>query len=182
MPVATRHRPKIKIMAKNLVACGDVLDYTVPNGETIVSGAPVLVGDVLGVALVGGIEGETIAVQIEGVFELPKKTHATTEALAQGAPVYFDDAEGQKKMTNSDANGANKLVGYAYAAAASTASTVQVLLKSQAKVSVAENVAQITTANGSDAATTQALANATKTSVNAILTALKEAGIMVADA
>jgi hypothetical protein len=46
---------------------------------------------------------------------------------------------------------------------------------------VADNVAQVATADGSDPATTQALANALKTSHNAVLTALKEAGIMVAD-
>ena len=46
---------------------------------------------------------------------------------------------------------------------------------------VAANVAQEATADGSDPATTQALANALKTKVNAILTALKNAGIMEAD-
>lgn len=43
---------------------------------------------------------------------------------------------------------------------------------------VAATVAAEATANGSDAATTQALANALKTKVNAILTALKNAGLM----
>jgi len=45
----------------------------------------------------------------------------------------------------------------------------------------AANVAAETTADGSDEATTQALANALKVKVNAILTALKTAGIMIDD-
>lgn len=47
-----------------------------------------------------------------------------------------------------------------------------------AALSPAEAVAAISTADGSDAATTQALANATKAKVNAILVALKAAGLM----
>lgn len=39
-------------------------------------------------------------------------------------------------------------------------------------------VADIATADGSDAATTQALANATKAKVNALLAALRAAGII----
>ena len=47
---------------------------------------------------------------------------------------------------------------------------------------VLANVAAITTADGSDAGTTQTLANANKAKINALLAALKTAGIMVADA
>lgn len=45
----------------------------------------------------------------------------------------------------------------------------------------AANVAAVATADGSDADTTQALANALKVTVNAILTALKTSGIMIDD-
>ena len=53
-----------------------------------------------------------------------------------------------------------------------------------APIAITSGVAQVAavaaeaTANGSDAATTQALANALKTKVNAILTALKTAKVM----
>lgn len=47
---------------------------------------------------------------------------------------------------------------------------------------VAANVAAEATVDGSDAETTQALANALKVTVNAILTALKAAGLMRTDA
>lgn len=63
--------------------------------------------------------------------------------------------------------------------AAPTAAAVQAAL---ARVIAVDNIAAITTADGSDAGTTQTLANATKAKVNAILVALKEHGLMVADA
>jgi hypothetical protein len=44
------------------------------------------------------------------------------------------------------------------------------------------NIAAIATADGSDPATTQALANANKAKINAILAAMKASGAMVADA
>lgn len=166
-------------MAQNLIACGDRIDYVVPEATTVTSGNPVLIGDKLGVALNSGVAGETVVVQLEGVFELNKKTHASTQALTLGAPVYWDASV--SKVTNTSNAKANKHIGYAFAAAASDAATAQVLLASSANEPQAANVAAISTVNGSDAATTQALANDTKTSVNAILTALKGAGIMVAD-
>jgi len=46
---------------------------------------------------------------------------------------------------------------------------------------IATNIAAEDTADGSDAATTQALANALKVKVNALLAALKAAGLMAAD-
>lgn len=167
-------------MAKNLVACGDVLDYLIPSGEVIESGDPVLVNDVMGVALVSGVEGEIISVQLEGVFSLPKKTHASNQALAQGDAVFFDHTDG--KVTNTSNGGLNPQVGVAYNDALSTSASANVRLGAGTVLPAAANVAAIGIANGSDAATTQALANETKTTVNAILTALKAKGIMVADA
>lgn len=51
----------------------------------------------------------------------------------------------------------------------------------EAGFDLAVNIAAEDTADGSDAGTTQALANALKVKVNALLTALKAAGFMVAD-
>jgi len=108
-------------MAQNFITCGDVLDYTA--GGAIASGAPVLVGDLLGVALVAAAaSGDVIAVQVEGVFEIAKRTHASSAAMAQGTKLYWD--AGNSRLDNTDNSGANKHVGYAYAAAASTAATV----------------------------------------------------------
>lgn len=111
---------------KNYIACGDVLAYTVPAATTITSGQPVLVGDRLGVASNDGVTDDVISVEIEGVFEIAKRTHATTAAITQGSKVYWDATN--SRIDNTDNSGANKHVGYAYAAAASTAALVQVIL------------------------------------------------------
>src|SRR5690349_14311412 len=100
-------------MAQNLIACGDVFDYTVPSSTTIASGDPVLVGKKLGIALVSGTEDDIIPVQMEGVFSVTKKTHASTQALAQGDAVYWDNSA--KKVTNTSNGGAYPLVGFAFA-------------------------------------------------------------------
>jgi predicted RecA/RadA family phage recombinase len=168
-------------MATNLIAAGEVLDYTVQAGETISSGDPVLVGDTVGVALVDGVEDDVIPVQICGVFELTKRAHASTAAISQGDVVYFDESAG--KIDNTSDSATNKIAGVAYEAAASTATTVKVKLVSGSIFSqeAAANQAANATANGSDAASTQALANALKTDFNALLAKLKAAGLMVAD-
>ncbi len=51
-------------------------------------------------------------------------------------------------------------------------------IKKLAEGRVATTIAAEATANGSDAATTQALANALKTKLNAVIAALKAAGLM----
>ena len=62
----------------------------------------------------------------------------------------------------------------------STYAVTTALAKSGVAVPVA-NAAAVSTADGSDAATTQALANALKTKLNTVLAAMKTAGVMVAD-
>lgn len=111
-------------MAQNHIACGDILPYVA--GATITSGQPVLAGDLLGVALAGGVSGDTISLAVEGVFSIAKRTHATTAAMAQGSKVYWDAAN--SRLDNTDNTGANKHVGWAYETAASTAATVNVRL------------------------------------------------------
>lgn len=110
-------------MAQNYIFSGDVFEYTVPASTTIASGDGVLIGDVFGVALGGGTTGAVIQVMTEGVFTLPKTTGA---AISVGAKVYWDNTT--KKITATDASGANKLAGYAYAAELSSAATVKVKL------------------------------------------------------
>lgn len=99
-------------MAKNLVAPGDVLDYTVPSATTIASGDPVLIGDLLGVALIGGTTGDMIPIQVEGVFTLAK---TTGEAWTLGSKLYW--SAGTSKVTTTATS--NKHIGYAAADAAS---------------------------------------------------------------
>jgi len=109
---------------QNYIAPGDVL--TVVAAAAVVSGQGLLVGDLLTVAAGNAAIGESVSVLVEGVFTLPKRTNASTAAMPQGSPVYWDDTN--KRIDNTSNTGANKLAGYAYAAALSTAATVQVRL------------------------------------------------------
>lgn len=63
-----------------------------------------------------------------------------------------------------------------------TASSVDTVEAALGRTVPIDNVAAVATADGSDADTTQALANQLKITVNAILAALKEHGLMVKDA
>lgn len=155
---------------------GDVLDYTIPESTTITSGDIVNIGPALsGVAGKSGVEEEVIPVHIRGVFTLPKKASLV---IAVGDEVYVDVSDGKVSKTTT-----HKALGVAAAAAASDDTEVDVVLVPKrgdvnSTLAQAAVVAAVSTADGSDPATTQALANQLKTSVNAILTSLKEAGLM----
>lgn len=159
---------------KNFIEKGKTINLLVPNGG-YVSGEAVLVGDKLVICVTGGAEGETIAAMTCGVFKLNK----AGVAIAQGEKLYYDETNAV--VTNVVPG--NVFIGYAHAAALIGGATVDVnLANGVTSVEVVENIAAEATADGSDAGTTQALANALKVKVNAILAALKAAGVMVADA
>ena len=105
-------------MAQNYIESGEVKDFTLSG--TVAAGALVAIGDMVGVALGSGVSGQTIAVSLEGVYEVPKASGAIT----LGQKLYLDNGA----VTTSDNSGANKLVGYAWTAAVSAATTVQVKL------------------------------------------------------
>jgi predicted RecA/RadA family phage recombinase len=108
-------------MATNLRASGQVFDYIA--GATITSSSPVLIGDRLGVALIDGVSGDTIPVQVEGVFTIAKRT-GSGSAITQGSKVYWD--AGNSRIDNTDNSAANKHIGYAYKAATTADTTVDV--------------------------------------------------------
>ena len=108
-------------MATNLRASGEVYDVTLSG--TITSGSGILVGERLGVALVDGVSGDKIAVQVTGVWTLPKATGAG-KSFTQGALVYWDDTN--KRVDVTDNSGANKQIGWAYEAASTSDTTVSV--------------------------------------------------------
>ena len=58
---------------------------------TVASGAVVAMGNTIGVAIGGGVSGDTIAVAIEGVFELPKVSGAV---FVQGEKLLWDTSAG----------------------------------------------------------------------------------------
>lgn len=106
-------------MAKNYIQPGEVLDHVA--AAVIVSGQAVLLGKRVGIALGNAAIGETVAVQVKGVFNVPK---VTANVVAQGALLYWDDTA--KLFTTTV--GTNTLAGYAAAAAGNTATTVDIAL------------------------------------------------------
>lgn len=154
-------------MASTFLHEGRVLDVAAPRD--VPSGAGVLVGELFGVAQVAALNTVSVPIMTEGVHVLPK---TSAQAHAAGDQIYWDDTNHRCDNTN-----VGPLIGVAEAAAANPSATTQVKLRGLAQ-GVAASVAAIATADGSDAGTTQTLANATKVEVNAILTALKNAKLM----
>lgn len=92
-------------MAKNYVNSGSNIAY--PLTEDVESGGIVAMGNLIGVATTSGKAGETVDVQITGVWELPR---VGTEELSVGTPMFFDASAGA--LTTDDGGGANKKAGY----------------------------------------------------------------------
>ena len=74
-------------MAKNFVCDGKVMDYTNGGETAFASGAVVVIGDTVGIAVTAIAAGKTGAVEIEGVFTLPK---AANTALVQGEHAFWN--------------------------------------------------------------------------------------------
>lgn len=105
---------------KNYVQPGKTIDVVL--AAAITSGAAILVGALVGVATTTGGIGDTVAVSLEGVYNLPK----AVGAISQGAILYWDDTA--KNVTTNAASGANTKIGHAFLAALSGDATVDVKL------------------------------------------------------
>lgn len=162
---------------KNFVKKGDVLDYVNGSGDDIASGDVVDLGIGIGVAAANIADTETGSLAMEGVFSLPKTNPLV---ISQGDKCFWNNST--KKITKTA--GSNTLAGYCVEAAASTDAFVKVSIEplgekdSSGSLGAAVFVAQIATADASDLATAEALANANKAKINALLTALINAGLM----
>ena len=78
-------------MAKNYQQLGVIANYTNSTGAAIASGQVVVVGQTLGVALVGIAIGAAGSVALEGVFDAPKVSGAV---IAQGESLTWDVSAG----------------------------------------------------------------------------------------
>ena len=112
---------------KNYIQKGDTLDLIAP--ATVTSGSPVVVGSIFGVAATDAASGDTLAVDVEGVFELTK---VTTDVVAAGDRLYWDS--GASKLTKTAGTGSKPLVGVAVAAAGNGVTTVRVRLQPTAQI------------------------------------------------
>lgn len=148
-----------------------MVDYT--PGSAVSAGDVVVIGDHAFVAhldIAAAAKGALAAGG--GIYKV-----MAGEAIAECKRVWWDNTN--NKVVETAAG--NKFFGITIpgSSAAADEDYVYVLhLPNLAQSLAAAVVAAVSTADGSDAATTQALANALKTKVNAILTALKDAGLM----
>jgi len=82
-------------MAKNYRGKGETIDYT-NAGTAILSGAVVVMGSMIGIALVDIANGATGSVLLEGKFDMPKVDAAVIafgeEVLYDSSASEFDDA------------------------------------------------------------------------------------------
>jgi len=101
------------------VQVGDVLDYTatsaVARGDAVVIGS-----NIVGIALDDIAANATGPVAIRGVFRVTK----ASGEISQGAKLYWHATSG---FTTSSGSGAT-FAGYAWSAAASADTTVEILL------------------------------------------------------
>lgn len=106
---------------KNYIQEGDAINYLVPADTTIAAGDVVVVGvSLVGVAVTGGTTGDTIVVNLEGVYTLTKDAPLV---ITQGDKVYWNTTN--KEITKTDTD---KYIGYAWASAVSAATSVEVKL------------------------------------------------------
>lgn len=105
---------------KNFVRKGQVLNYKNTTGSAILSGALVICGSLAGVAVTDIPNGEIGAVNLTGVYTLPK----ATGAISQGVKLYWVVADSNVTTTAST----NPYLGFADVAALSADATVNVIL------------------------------------------------------
>jgi predicted RecA/RadA family phage recombinase len=147
----------------------NVVTLTAPYDR--LSGQGALVGSQFGVAVSDVLN--TVAGQflIKGAVTLDA---TSAQAWNQGDPIYWDNTN---KRCDNTAVGPR--IGTALNAKANPSATGDVLIGAGGSAgSQSALIAQIATANATDLATSEALANQLKTTVNALLTALINAGLM----
>ncbi len=106
-------------MTTKYVQPGEVIDHT--PGADVVSGQILLIGARIAVALTAIAAGATGPVQVSGVFSVAK---LSTDVVAQGALLYWDNTNSRLTTTASD----NTLAGFAAAAAGNGVTVVNIKL------------------------------------------------------
>lgn len=89
-------------MSKNYSGEGNILTHTL-SGRTATAGVPLAIGNLLGVPITDGADGDSIAVAISGVFNIPKVDAAV---IAEGETITWDVS-----ATEADDNAATPATG-----------------------------------------------------------------------
>lgn len=114
-------------MIAKYVQPGEVMDYVATKAVAL--GDVVNLSSRIGIAANNINAGEVGAVQVCGVFELPRDSGEGAVDIACGTALYWDMTNKAITATVPEAEATDKLpAGYAFAAAAKSASTVLVKL------------------------------------------------------
>lgn len=128
-------------MAQNFIQEGKRIKYTNGTGSTITSGSIVIIGALIGIALLDIADGDSGEVALDGVWELPK---VTGTAMTQGDELFYNSGTNKVTKTATD-----KAIGCAFADQASGDTTVKVKLYGQGNgIPVAATVAALTDNTG----------------------------------
>jgi predicted RecA/RadA family phage recombinase len=148
---------------KNYEQKGEAINYLVPSATTIAAGDVVAIGSSLtGIAVTGGTTGDTIVVNLCGVYELTKDTPLV---ITQGDRLFWNASNKEITKTVTD-----RPIGVAFASAVSAGTTVLVLLYEDG-LRIQPQAAEADLAGGAAAA-------AIVTTVNSLLAKLRTAGII----
>jgi predicted RecA/RadA family phage recombinase len=156
----------------NKIQNGDTLTMVAPYD--VASGGGFQVGAIFAVAAVAALLGAAVEGVREGVFTLPK---TAAQAWAQGDKIYWDNVN---KRCDSDST-VGLLIGAAAVNAANPSATGDVVLTSSIPSSSEgpqAAIADVATANATDLATAQALANSLKATLNTLLAELRTYGVL----
>lgn len=157
----------------NFIQKGGTLTFAAPYD--VASGAGFLVGAMFAVAVRAALSGAPVEGLRKGVFTLPK---TSAQAWTQGQKVYWDDSN---KRCDSDGT-VGLLIGTAAEIAANPTATGIVVLNCCAPSGLEgpqAAIADIATADATDLASAETLANATKAKFNTLLAELRIAGIIL---
>lgn len=160
----------------NFVQKGD--NITVAAPYDVASGAGFLVGALFAVAIHAAASGDDVSGATTGVY-LMKKT--ASQAWTVGQKVYWDNSN---KECTSDGT-AGMLIGAATAGAASAADGVTGYVRLNGVAPSSSEgpqaaIADIATADATDATSAATLANANKAKINAILASMRLSGAIAA--
>ena len=162
-------------MATNYKQAGEVIDVTLSGNEP--SGRAKIVNGIAGVFLKSGDDGDVVPFQIKGVFNLPKNT--ATDVIAIGDALYLD-SDGDIDPAYTE--GLTEFFGYAVAGSGNGTTTVDVLLVGPSADNTGVKVANIADLDQTISGTyAQAEVQAISDRFDALLVALKAAGVMIAD-
>lgn len=162
---------------KNFVKNGEVLEIANGGIAIIPSGAVVVMAGLIGIAVANIAVGDTGSVNLEGVYEVP----SNVAIPAIGTPMYWNVGTQQ---ADTDAT-VGPFIGNCAASVCDLEDGVRVLLPGEGRpdsalITQQPNIPVVATANATDLASAEALANALKASHNLVINALVAAGILEA--